>query len=794
MNRISLNGKWELFGNGYNCFANIPGSVCSELLRNNLMDDPYYRDNEIKCFEILENQYSFVRNVKYIKYGFPVFLCCDGLDTLCDVYVNDRLVSKTDNMHINYQFDVSELLVDGDNEIKLIFSPINPYIKSKNKEKELYGPWHSMAGFPHVRKAHYMMGWDWGPRIPDMGIWKDIYLLEKNSCEITSVHIKQQHIDNEVYICPTVEYTGGVCEITVIDPDGNKHILSENENNKIDNPQLWWPNGLGSQPLYTVCVNLIENGKIVDSISKRIGLRELKLIREKDQYGESFCHEVNGVRFFAMGADYVPEDNILSRINKNRTKELLQNCKNCNFNAVRVWGGGFYPDDFFFDLCDELGLVVFFDMMFACATFNFDDKTCESIKTEIEQNLIRLRHHASIGLISGNNEIEMMFAHIECFKKDYAKVFNGLIPQIINEVCPYIPYVSSSPSSKGDFFNPNDENIGDCHYWDTWVLMHPMTEYRKKYFRYLSEFGFQSFPSRKTIDSFTENGDRNICSRIMEMHQRYKNGNNMIVNSVCNLYGFPADFDMILYSSQLVQAETVKYAVEHLRRNRGRCMGALYWQLNDTWPVASWSSIDYYGRYKALQYYAKRFFSPVLISCCEKGEFDSRDYVTVEGNADYKTAIQLSVNNETLEDISGTVNWQIRNVNGEIKHSDEIAVTVKKMSVKALEEICFTDIDVNSEYVYYELKTENAVVSSGTTLFTKPKYFEFNNPNLEYEINDDKITVYADCFAKNVEIYSPDSDFVLSDNFFDITDGSYTVKVMEGNIKTVLLRSVYDIK
>jgi len=543
---------------------------------------------------------------------------------------------------------------------------------------------------------------------------------------------------------------------------------------------------------------------VVDCEYKRRGLCELMIIREKDKWGECYCHEVNGIRFFAMGADYIPEDNILSRYSKERTYNLIKHCRDCNFNAIRVWGGGIYPHDYFFDACDEMGLVIFNDLMFACMMVPTYQSMHDNIAIEIRENLTRIRHHASLAIISGNNEIEEAVAHwwttIEGFnelKVNYIKIFENMIPKIVEDVCPYIPYVSSSPTSFGYAIEPRNENFGDCHYWEVWHGDKPFTEYRNHFFRYLSEFGFESFPCEKTVNSFTIPEDRNIFSRIMEMHQRCKGANKKILTYLADTFKYPSEFGTILYASQLLQAEAIRYGVEHLRRNRNdnRCMGALYWQLNDIWPVASWASIDYFGRYKALQYVAKRFFAPIMISCEEIGETTTRPFVVMQPDFyDYSTQARLSVTNETTKEVTGVVNWQLRSADSKILQSDSVNITVPALSSVWLDNIDFNKTDVKNNYLSFEYVVDGEIVSQGTVLFTVPKHFNFKNPNLKYEINGDEITIYADSFAKYVEIDSPDSDFILSDNYFDMNAGYKTVKILEGTPKTINLRSVYDIK
>jgi beta-mannosidase len=425
----------------------------------------------------------------------------------------------------------------------------------------------------------------------------------------------------------------------------------------------------------------------------------------------------------------------------------------------------------------------------------------DNIEAEVRENLIRIRHHASLAVISGNNEVEVTIEY--CWKderqterkKTYIQIFEHMFPKIIDEVCPYIPYVPSSPSSFGSFLDVQNENYGDSHYWKVWHGGLPFTEYRNHYFRYLSEFGFESFPCEKTVKSFTLPEDRNIFSRIMEMHQRCNGANKKILTYLADTFRYPTEFGTMLYASQLLQAEAIRYGVEHLRRHRGRCMGALYWQLNDIWPVASWSSIDYFGRYKALQYVAKRFFAPIMISCAEIGETHTRPFVVMQpDDYDYTTQARISVANETTKDVLGVVNWELRLKDGSVLQSGKENLTVPALSSVWRDNMDFNKTDVENNYLSFSFVVEGVVVSEGTALFTVPKHFNFVDPELKYEIAGDTITVYAKSFAKYVEIDSPDSDFILSDNYFDMNADTKTVKILKGTPKTIKLRSVYDVQ
>ena len=804
MKNISLCGEWRMRGNGFDCTGTIPGSMYSFLLNNNLIEDPYYRDNEYKALELSHHDYSFERKFDFEKTGDEVVLRFAGLDTFCDVYLNGKKVGQSDNMHVTYEFDVTDVLKNGENTLVVECHQTLDYIREKSEELDLYfGGRHTLRGFAYIRKAHCMYGWDWGPFLPDMGIWRPVSLIIKDSARITGLHITQRHEKCKVYITPNVKTDKEAdTRVTLTAPNGKSVVIKANEEHEVESPELWWPHGLGAQPLYTVTAEVVNGTKIVDTCTKRIGLRSLKLIRKKDKWGESFAHECNGIQFFAMGADYVPEDNIISRCNRARSEVLLKRCVDANFNAIRVWGGGYYPDDYFFDICDELGLVVFFDMAFACTLYFPDEKMMESIKVEVGQNLERLHHHPSIAIICGNNEVEGCHAGSsermaqKALLERNIELFEDVIASIANDVCPEIPYIHTSPVTAGRFVDPNNENFGDSHYWEVWHSGKPFTEYRNHHFRYLSEFGFQSFPCEKTVNQFTLPEDRNVFSRVMEQHQRNTAANGKIVSYISDTFLYPTDFGTLLYTSQLLQAEAMRYGVEHLRRERGRCMGTLYWQLNDIWPVASWASIDYYGRLKALHYYAKRFYSPVLISCRETGEKTTRPYVILEpGLYDYKTKAELTITNDTLSEFVGTVRSYLRDSYGTILESFEEKVKVSPLSTLTLAEHDFNKTDVSSNYYSYELVDNSGnIVSSGTVLFTAPKHFNFKNPELTAEVVGDEIVVSAKAYAKSIEIYSDETDFILSDNFFDMNAGEVRVKVLEGEVKNIKLRSVYSIR
>lgn len=788
--------------------ASVPGSVYENLLKAGQMEDPFYRDNEDKALKIMEEdfEYHLTFNAEEFLSMDKVLLRCEGLDTLAEIALNNSKFTA-DNMHRIWEYDITSCLKHEDNKLKIKFKSPTKYIEDRYQEKPIPGSKEAMKGFPYIRKAHCMFGWDWGPRLPDAGIWRDIMLCGIQTARLKSVYITQFHEKNKVklnlelfieHFNKDQEQNQLEYKVFLTDPSGStsEHLHSP-KSISIDNPELWWPNGYGKQPLYQVDVRLYSNGTEIDRWKRRVGLRTATMHIEKDQYGESFYHEINGIQIFAMGADYIPEDNLLGRVTKERTRNLLEQCVNANFNTIRVWGGGYYPDDFFFDACDELGLLVWQDFMFACAAYDLTEEFEENITKEFVDNIIRIRHHACLGLWCGNNEMELFIRNTATYtdrhRSDYIKMYEYILPKVLKEYDPNTFYWPASPSSGGCMDNPNDENRGDAHYWTVWHDNAPFTDYRKHYFRYLSEFGFQSFPSLKTVETYTLPEDRNIFSYIMEKHQRNNAANGKIMNYMSQYFLYPTDFSTILYASQLLQAEAIRYGVEHFRRHRERCMGTIYWQLNDIWPVASWSSIDYYGRWKALHYYAKRFFTPILLSCQEEGRLSQDTDVNAQPFI-LKKSVRFNVANETGITQNLLIRWCVRDNRAQIIRQETMPLRVMAYSTMWLDEIELPELNISKEYVSYELIQQEEVISSGTVLFTAPKHFDFIRPSLEYQVKGDTIVVSAKGFAKNVEILNEKEDLLLSDNYFDMNGGITKVKILKGNPDNIHLKSVYDIR
>ena len=803
-----LNNNWQMRIAGEDIWlpARVPGSIYQDLTDGGRLDDPYWRDNEKKALAIMENHFVY-RCVfrKEEKEYSEAILRFESLDTLTEIHLNGRKLGNTENMHRIYEYEVTDILAE-ENLLEIFFRPALSYIRDCQEKVRAEGCIDAMDGFAHIRKAHSMFGWDWGPRIPDGGILRDVTVCYRDAAWIEDVHIRQRHEEGYVILAIQAEMGKGsredlplFYEVSVTAPDGAKLRKTGSPREiRINNPILWWPNGLGSPNLYEVEIRLFAGDRLLDTWKKRIGLRTITIRREKDAYGESFATEVNGQQVFAMGADYIPQDNIFGRIRKERTRKLLESCVMANFNTIRVWGGGYYPEDYFLDLCDELGLMVWQDFMFACAVYELTDAFEENIRAEFADNIRRMRHHACLALWCGNNEMEMFVAgggwgNTPKQMSDYFKMYEYIIPKMLKEYDPDTFYWPASPSSGGGFDDPNCYDRGDVHYWDVWHGGKPITEFRKFYFRYLSEFGFQSFPTMKTVESFTLPRDRNIFSYVMEKHQRNNSANGRIMTYMEQEYLYPTDFAILLYASQMLQAEAIKNGVEHLRRHRGRCMGAVYWQLNDIWPGASWSSIDYYSRWKALHYYAKRFFAPVLLSCEEESRMTQERNINAE-KPDFRKSVRFNISNETFEEKHMEVSWTVRDADGGELCGENIILTIPPFSSEWTRKWELPDLDASREYVSYSLRENGAAVSQGSVLFTMPKYFEFMDPGLTVSSDGDTITVQAECYAKGVEIRNENEDLILSDNYFDMDGGEKTVRILSGKPDGLRVRSVYDIR
>ena len=788
-NTISLNGTWQWKKAGDDSFlqGEVPGSVLADLLRLNRIEDPYWRLNEYKTRDLFLEDYMYERTFDVpaeVLKSHQVVLVCSGLDTIADVYLNGRKIAQVNDMHRTYRFDVKQQLQAGCNHIKVYFhSPIR-FVNHEDATNDIfYASTGCMKGNGALRKAHYMFGWDWGPQLPDAGIFRDIYLEYADIATLSDVRIRQFHTDGQVRVnleAAVQRFLGDelhlLAKITAPDGQAWEQKVPVAEKTVLDfvikNPQLWWPNGYGEHPLYQVDVVLLHGTQQLDCYNCNIGLRTLTVSTQPDEWGSEFAITVNGVKIFAMGANYIPEDNIIKRVTKERSERLVADCARANYNCIRIWGGGYYPDDFMYDACDKYGIIVWQDLMFACNVYRLTEDFEQNIIQETIDNVKRLRHHACMGLWCGNNEMEWGWGegwariqgHHPRYKADYIKIFEMVLPRVTQAYDDQTFYWLSSPSSGGSYDDPNDENRGDKHYWEVWHSNKPFTEYRNSYFRFCSEYGFQSFPHIKTINSFCLPEDKNIFSEVMESHQKNGVANSKIFSYVAGYFKYPKDMESISYISQILQLKAIQYGVEHWRRNRGRCMGSIYWQLNDCWPVASWSSIDYYGRWKALHYGAKRFHSLFMVSACEKEELS--------------TEISYYVHNDTLSAKKAKLAVKLIDTDFHVLYSNEQDVEVQPLQVENAFTVDFAAYIKDEEhkkqvFAQYQLIEDGTVISTGSTMFVKPKYFAL--PQVSYHAHIEEtpesfvLHVTSSAFAYYTELYFKDVDCIFSDNYFDIT-------------------------
>lgn len=789
MQTCTLNGTWQLSA-GHRSLESvdmqIPGTVLSGLLAAGKIKDPFYRTNEDATRALFWKDYVFTRTFdvdEELLAQQHIVLVCEGLDTLAEISINGTFLAKTDNMNRTWKFQAKKLLHPGKNEIQIVFRSVLRFIEDYPYEahkKINYIPCGSMKGNQLLRKAHSMFGWDWGPQTIDAGIFRDIYLQGYSHARIEDIRIHQQHAKNvsvQTSITLSESVPGQKLCVELSEDGADKPLQTKlcktNADGVaavdfvIENPKLWWPNDYGDQPLYIVRTTLLdEDGTSLESITRRIGLRTLTISQEKDEWGNEFAFCVNGVKIFTRGGNYIPDDCLYTRITEKKLDYILESCRRAHFNCVRVWGGGYYPSDAFYDLCDEKGLIVWQDLMYACNVYDVTDAFAENCRQETYDNVRRLRHHASLGLWCGNNEIESAWDHWGDFQKetpylraDYIRLFEEVLPKAVQEADGETFYWHSSPSSGGCFDNPDDANRGDTHYWDVWHGQKPFTDYRKYFFRFCSEFGFQSFPCAKTVNSFTLEDDRNIFSRVMESHQKNNAANGKMLYYLSENLRYPKDLTHLLYASQVLQGMAIKYGVDHWRRNRGRCMGTLYWQINDDWPAPSWSSIDYFGRWKALHYMAQKFYAPHAVS------------MTLE---DHRCHVYFS--NESFETTEYSLTLSIRDLSGNVLETYETKGNSPAFSAieTAVVDICSWEDQKDDVFLEAVIHTKDQKVLKDVETLVPYKYLNLKNPVISTEAKETNdafiLHISSDCFAPFVALDFDDADVIFSDNFFHLTD------------------------
>jgi len=793
MFKQTLSGTWQFRQTGSREWlpATVPGGVHADLLALGRIPDPFVADNEKKVQWVANADWEYRRSFSVeasLSQEEHKTLVCDGLDTLAEIFLNGKLLGKTDNMFRQWSWEVGSLLKDEANELRIVFRAPVPYITAKQAAKPLIGG-GDIPGGPHLRKAPCHWGWDWGPKLPAIGVWKDIRLEGYSQARFEDVAIRQSHAGGKVTVSAQVEVkkwkeTGLQLTLQVTSPDGQVQTVKSgpdqtaqgtliyNLQSTISNPQLWWPNGFGAQPLYQVEVTLAEGKTVLDQRNYQVGLRTVVLRREPDQWGESFTFVVNGVPIFVKGADWIPADSLPTRISDAYMEGLIRDAAAAHMNMLRVWGGGFYEEERFYDLCDRYGILIWQDFIFACGVYPEDRAFAENVRVEAVQNVRRLRHRACLALWCGNNEMEQGWVDwkwndpdkpaVQSLKAGYDHMFHHLLPDVVAAEDPDRPYWPSSASSGIPFAAPNSQNRGDVHYWDVWHGRKPFTAYRDQFPRFMSEFGFQALPPYKTVQMYAEPKDQNMTSYIMEHHQRSGSGNGLMVSQMTDTFRMPKDFQSLVYLSMVLQAEGIRYGVEHWRRNRARVSGTLIWQLNDCWPVASWSSIDYFGRWKALHYAARKFYAPILLTVEDKAE-----------------QMGLFVTNDTTKAWTGEVRWRLESLAGEHLEEGLEPVTAKALASTPLCRLDFSGKvnEENRRQVVFvaELWKGRKMVACSLATFVPNKHLELAAPQIETKVSTAgqllNIQLKASSLARFVALELEGVDVVFSDNYFDLPAG-----------------------
>lgn len=791
------NGKWQLRAADENEWypVSLPGEVHLALMDAGLIPDPFAADNELQVQWVAEKDWVFRGSIEVsaeLLQEDQVVVRFEGLDTLTEVRINDTLLGRTNNAFRTYAWQVDkDGLHPGLNQIEISFKSPVKYITNLQDAEPLPSPDQSIPGGSYLRKAPCQWGWDWGPMLPPIGVWKTARLEGYSNAKLESVHLQQEHQFNglvtvkaEAIVDQWTEQTLQLC-LTLSDPQGNTFgttckILDRSSLVSLDipYPMLWWPNGYGEQSLYQarVCLRTLDE-TVLDVWDFQLGLRTLELQQEKDEFGESFTFVVNGVPIFAKGSNWIPTDSFPTRITRQHLDQLLGDAARAHHNMIRVWGGGFYESEDFYDLCDQYGILVWQDFIFSCSVYPLDDPVfVENIQQEVLDNVSRIRHRASLALWCGNNEMDWGWeawgwseGDTLKYQQPYRQFFYETLPGWLADLDPDTPYWYSSPSSGTPFENCNSNDRGDAHYWEVWHGAKPFSAYREQFPRFMSEFGFQSLPPLKTIRTYADEDHWNLTDYMIEHHQRSYFASALFMGQMALHFMMPADFPSLVYLTMVLQAEGIRFGVEHWRRNRHRVSGTLYWQLNDCWPVASWSSIDYFGRWKALHYASRRFYAPLLLSI----EDD-------EAAATMKVHLTSDLQARWM----GEVDWSLMRIDGEVIDSGKVDVEVDKLSSKIIFEKNFSHLSLQEkrETVFVaRLSEDGKVLVTQLATFVRNKHLQLVNPQLKAYLKDSRegmvtIELRSEYLARFVELSLDDADIVFSDNYFDVLPGE-TVEV-----------------
>jgi beta-mannosidase len=805
LRRLNLAGNWRVSKAGTDDWipAVVPGCVHTDLLAAGKIPDPFYQENEKKVQWVTEVDWIYQH-----KFDVPeevlendrVLLHCEGLDTVATIKINGSNVGRADNMFRLWEYNIKNVLHPGENEIEITFKSPLTYIKQH--EDNASNQW--VKGRAWARKEPCSFNWDWGPDLASCGIWRAISLETFNQGRITDVLVLQNLSDGLAALDVEIstETTGPVprafqAALTVLHEGkslAKKTVFVSNGRGsgqlEIKKPKLWWPAGMGEQPLYEVHVELMDDeGNTIDTIIKRIGLRELQAVLPQSDSPLHF--EVNGIPFFSKGANWIPCDSFTSRVTPEILRRYVADAAAVNINTLRFWGGGYYEDDALFDACDEMGICVWLDCKFACAAYPaFDTRFMDNVRLELRDNVRRLRHHPCIALWCGNNEISILNKAKEwrdntMSSVDYDKLFKVLIGDQVKELSPQATYVSGSPE------------CGDTHYWDVWHGDKTFDAYRT-FTGFMSEFGYQSFPELQTICSFTNEADRaSVVTPVMRWHQRSGlgdvEGNQEMLNMAHHYFNPPKDFETTLWLSQILQGYGIKIGAEYWRQTMPKSMGCVFWQYNDIWPGMSWSSVDYFGRWKALHYLARKFYSPILVSGLENTE---------------KGTIDIFVTNDLLESHRGKLTWKVTDLAGRTLAQDTFPVeissrqSIKVQTLDLREQI--KESGMSGFLTWLELEMQGRTISDNLVLFALPKEYKLADPALTAEVDETsdgfQVTVKAQKPALWVWLGLKNADAKYTDNFIHLqpnTPRRILVKPTTGLtkddfVKQLQVRSLFD--
>lgn len=770
-NVITLD-NWEFREKGQNWLgASVPSFVHLDLYNNGIIEDPFYRANELEQ-QWIENkvwEYRTQFTVDRESYGMTKqILTLSGIDTYADVYLNDSLIAQTSNYFTDYNIDVKYLL-KRTNELVFVFKSTSHIADSLSRQNK-----HELLGTNRVytRKPQFHFGWDWGPRFMGCGITKSPILKSYNTTQISDVYIETKAIKNDVAeMVLHLELSNELNEDVILEFLDQSHLIT-NKNSKVSltikQPQLWWPKGHGEQYLYQFDFNLKnKKGDLLDQTSQKFGIRELKLVQEEDELGKGFKFCANNKDIYAMGANWIPLDFFHTRVDSSLYRKALIDAVDANMNMLRVWGGGIYESDYFYDLCDSLGIMVWQDFMFACAMYPGDTAFINSVELEATQQIKRLRNHPSIALWCGNNENSEGWhrwgwqhnrsqAEKDSIWADYQRLFNGLLPVIVDSLTSTNYWESSPQYGRG---NPKHQFTGDAHYWGVWHDAEPFENFESKVPRFMSEYGFQSFPEMDAIDLFAEEQDHHFKSEVMKVHQKHPRGNSLIKEYMLRDYQAPADFESFVYLSQVLQAEGMGIGIEAHRRAKPYNMGTLYWQFNDCWPVASWSSRDYYGNWKALHYKAKKAYNDIIISSTQ-----SEDSIAVY-------IINETIPSSEIDILIEHVDYKGNRLNSIADGTKLITNSSQLVQSIALKDFLYIDSLQYNSYLDLQVLKDGEVIARKLHHFVKPKDMKLPYTGISYKVDKDSsgfiLELFSDAFIKNLHINSlHDGRFV--DNYFDL--------------------------